>query len=151
MPWGDVSEQEAVRAEYYGVRGWLKFFYVLAVLGFLSSLLELNEPDPRAVEMFDGSAGMTPVVSLVTAALQIPFLILVPIKHPPMPNVDIACTWIQVAIILPFLMNLDASSGLPASVATTISVVIVVMAALWTWYLLGSKRVNVTYRNRVPS
>ena len=101
--------------------------------------------------MFDGSAGMTPVVSLVTAALQIPFLILVPIKHPPMPNVDIACTWIQVAIILPFLMNLDASSGLPASVATTISVVIVVMAALWTWYLLGSKRVNVTYRNRVPS
>ncbi len=40
--------------------------------------------------------------------------------------------------------------GIPAPVYVTAALVVVV-AALWTWYLLASKRVNLTFRHKIPA
>ena len=159
MAWEHVSDQEAIEVKYYGVRGWLKFFYVLAVLGFLRSLFDLIFPDPILLEMYGGSAGMMQAIILVSLALQIPFLVLTPIAHPLMPSVTIVCTWIQTVFVLTLMTNFDemfatmypdeASPEVSAIVMTMVMIISISGAALWTWYLLRSKRVNVTYRNRV--
>ena len=81
--------------------------------------------------------------------MNIPFLILVPMKHWLMPPVVIACTWIQIVMFFPISIGLaEMTNGTIATIAT---IFVVVLAALWTWYLLRSKRVNLTYRNRVPA
>lgn len=159
MPWEHVSDDEAIEVKYYGVRGWLKFFYVLAILGLLRSVFDLIYPDPIMLEVLGGSAGMMQAVTLFSIALQIPFLVLTPIAHPLMPSVTIVCTWIQTIFILTLMSNLDETLATASSdevppeifaIMTAIAMIVSIgVAALWTWYLLRSKRVNVTYRSRV--
>ncbi len=66
-------------------------------------------------------------------------------KHRLMPRLWIAGIWINVAI-------LATTIDRPGQSDRTISLVALVVAisALMTWYILSSKRVNVTYLNRVP-
>ena len=149
MPWRDVSDQEAVDTEYYGVGGWLMLFYVVAVLSLASSVLDVIAPDPKVVAMLGDSMSMTRAYSAIATALQIPFLVLVPMKHWLMPPVEIACTWLQLVMFFPVSIGLAEMTN--GTVAVIVTILIVVLAALWTWYLLRSKRVNLTYRSRVPA
>ena len=158
MPWEPVSDEEAVDVKYYGVRGWLRFFYILAVLGFVRSIFDLIFPDPFMIEVF-GGAGMMQAVALFSIALQVPFLVLTPIGHHLMPSVTIVCTWVHTIFFLTFAPNLDETltamnvNEVPPEISSAVAMYAmiagVVTSALWTWYLLCSKRVNVTYRNRV--
>ena len=159
MSWEPVSDQEAVEHPYYGVRGWLKCFYILALLSIIRSIYELIYPDPLLLEAFGGSAGMLKAAGVIWIVLQLPFLVLTPIAHPWMPTATIASTWINTSFTLTLLFNLDenatfwnldqTSADMMSTVTTTGIVVSIVGSALWTWYLLSSKRVNVTFRNRV--
>ncbi len=151
MAWKDVPLEEAVQYKFYGIRGWLITFYILAALGLLSAISGLIEPDPEAIQLFFNSTGIFLAFSVITLALQLPFLILVPMKYPLMPNIEIACTWVRTTIILPFVMSLDVTMGVPSGFGTGISIFAMVIAALWTWYLLESKRVNLTFRGRVQA
>ena len=148
MPWKDVPSEESVQHQYFGVWGWLIIFYIF---GFLSTISDVIEPDPWILKFFFGSTGMVLVVSLIFMALQLPFLILVPMRHPLMPNIVITCTWVETVIVLPFVLSTDVTMDAPASLGTVVSIMVVVISALWTWYLLASKRVNLTFRHRVPA
>ncbi|NNE84032.1 MAG: hypothetical protein HKN28_08690 [Alphaproteobacteria bacterium] len=159
MPWENVSDEEAIEVKYFGVRGCLKFFYILSVLGFASSVYNLISPDPFLVELYDGNLGLLQTIYLISIALQLPFLVLTPIGHPLMPSLSIICSWVYTIFILTFAFEQDAATEVmiaegvsPEIVAgfnTGIAILIIGTTVLWTWYLLCSKRVNVTYRNRV--
>ncbi len=151
MPWNSAPREEGARRRYYGVGGWLLFIYILAVLAFLSSIRDLVNPDERTLKLFLGSTGIARVVSLASIGLRIPFLILVPLKHRLMPSIDITCTWISVCVMMPFIISVDVTMGVPAMVGIFAAALVVVVAALWTWYLLASKRVNLTFRHKIPA
>ncbi len=151
MPWNSAPREEVARLKYYGVGGWLLFVYILAVLAFLSGILDLVNPDERTLKLFLGSAAIAQSVSLASMVLRFPFLILVPLKHPLMPSIDITCTWISVFIMMPFIISVDVTMGAPAAVGILIAALVLIVALLWTWYLLASKRVNLTFRHRIPA
>jgi hypothetical protein len=148
-----------MQVKYIGVRGWLLFFYILAALNFLGSLYDLIYPDPDQLAALGGNAGMLLAINLFFIALQLPFLALTPLWHPLMPSLTIACTWIHTVALVALIAGLgeasvymyagERSPEAAAAVITIALVVTIVISALWTWYLLCSKRVNVTFRNRV--
>lgn len=159
MPWETVSDEEAIELKYYGVRGWLRFFYVLAVISFVFTVYNLVNPEPITLMIFAGNARIVQALYLLSLVLQIPFLVLTPIAHPLMPSATIVCTWVYMVFVITLTSNLDAtfaamnaetmSPDFAAAATKTAVIVNITMTALWTWYLLSSKRVNVTYRNRV--
>ena len=151
MPWKSVPREEVARLKYYGVGGWLLSVYILAVLGFLSGILDLVNPDERTLKLFLGSTAIAQVVSLASMGVRFPFLILVPLKHPLMPSIEITCTWISVFIMMPFIISIDVTMGVPAAVGILVAALVLIVALLWTWYLLASKRVNLTFRRRIPA
>ena len=71
-------------------------------------------------------------------------MILAPQKNPLMPKTAISAMWLSVAVtaIAGMFVNLSQMMG-----QLIFSVVVV---AFFAWYLKNSKRVNVTYRHRVP-
>ena len=75
--------------------------------------------------------------------LILPFLVLAPMKHPAMPKVAIICGGLSIAVRL----VVDFFAG--RLVVAGENVPFIVLTALFVWYLLRSKRVNVTYRYRV--
>ncbi len=151
MPWKDLPSEELAQHQYYGVWGWLMAFYVLSVLGFVKGIADFFLPDPEALKMFFDMPNMLMTVSVISLALQLPFLILVPLRHPLMVNASITCTWIHVVIMLPFTLSIEVTLDAPESLGVVIAAGILVISGLWTWYLLSSKRVNLTFRHRVPA
>ena len=142
MPWRDIDAEQASYCEYYGIGGWLLCFYIIAGIGFLSSIGDAFDPDARILAVFGGNQGVAQALSILSLAFQLPFLILVPLRHRLMPFIDIACTWLNAVIFLPFVMSLDITMGAPPFLATAIPVAIVLTSALWTWYLLQGTSKN---------
>lgn len=151
MPWKDVPSEDLAKHQHYGVWGWLMTFYVISVLNFLNGMADFFSPDPTALKMFFDMPNMLMAVSAVMLALQLPFLILVPLRHPLMVNASIVSTWIHVIIMLPFTLSIDVTLDAPESLGVVIAAGTLAISGLWTWYLLSSKRVNVTFRLRVPA
>ena len=165
-----------MESPHYGVKGWLLVIYVLHVL---SALLALSTA--LNVDVFGTDPLPWQLVALAQLALLLPFLALTPLKHPLMPVISIACAWVSVLIALIFYganwssiingMEKQAHSAVIESGGTATAqrefvdafqtgllfgVVFVLsmkaaFAALVTWYLLVSKRVNATFRHRIPS
>ena len=143
--WKVVSKEEARRSPYYGFGGWLLLFYIWILSSWVLNLPQVaTVPDRSFVAWYGGDVGVTRAVLLSYQAMFLPFLILAPMKHRLMPRLWIAGIWINVAI-------LATTIDRPGQSDRTISLVALVVAisALMTWYILSSKRVNVTYLNRV--
>ena len=143
MEWRDVSPAEAEENKHYGFGGWLLVFYVLAVLGFLASfgsLLSLS----ALKEAFGDGYMIIAGLGVVQGLLYLPFLILAPQKNPLMPKAAISAMWLSVAVTAIAGMFVNPSQMMGQLIFS------VVVVALFAWYLKNSKRVNVTYRHRVP-
>ena len=152
MEWKSLSKEEAMRSPYYGLKGWLLVFYVLTALGIVPYLILVISPPTNG----SGDVGMTRVFLLIHVALSVPFLILAPMKHPLMPKVVIICLWLSFASYAwPMYLAALASASGTARYLSSVNLFGVigagVVAVLITWYMLRSKRVNVTYLNRVPA
>ena len=143
MEWRDITPAEAEQNKYYGLSGWLLVFYVLAVLGFLSSfgsLLSLS----ALKEVFGDGYMIIAGLGVVQGLLYLPFLILAPQKNPLMPKAAISAMWLSVAVTAIAGMFVNPSQMMGQLIFS------VVVVAFFAWYLKNSKRVNVTYRHRVP-
>jgi hypothetical protein len=140
MTWKDVLPEEAARNRLYGFSGWLLAAYVAGVATFLAWL-------GLSIYSFalgiDGRSTLGIVRTTIgsLAALQalfiVPFLVLAPLRHHAMPSVVMVCVWFGVAVNM-----LHSTAPLAA--------LYIVWAAVFTVYLLRSRRVNVTYLHRVP-
>lgn len=150
--WKVVSREDAEQSPYFGLRGWLLLFYVLTLLGIVNYILLFVWPPSTGY----GDVSVTRTFLFFHSALFVPFLVLAPIKHPLMPKILIICIWISfVSRASPFYpATLSSASGsAPYFSAVNLFGVISagLVAALITWYLRHSKRVNATYLNRVPA
>ena len=174
MAMTQVSADQAMQSRYYGVKGWLLVIYVLYVLSALSTLSNaLAASDAMAIGL---DPGLWRMIAIVQLALTLPFLIMTPMKHRLMPMVAIACLWISVAITLllyaanwsSIMMAMEdqmrTAAGQSAGAMSDemfgaigqfgIMVGIgfgMIFAALMTWFLLASKRVNATFLHRIPN
>jgi H+/gluconate symporter-like permease len=159
--WRQVTPNEAMQHPLYGVGGWLLFFMILVLIGIVYNIYQLT----LAV---DDTQVISTIISLVISLL---IVLLCFSKSRSFPTVTIVLLWINVAITVigaiifasaagPAIDALIAETGAdPAlrdayvSAATSSLIVTVVifavLALLMTWYLVSSKRVNVTYRHRV--
>ena len=138
--WIPVSPDEARAHRYYGFRGWLLALYVGYAYGFVVNLFGIFAPGLSA------GLGLAQTILLVQNALGVPFLVLAPIKHPLMPKAVIGSLWIGVAL---FAATVDIQGNVDREILLV--AIAAGIAASMTWYFLWSKRVNVTYRHRVPA
>ena len=145
--WKIVSPVEAAENKYYGFKGWILYFYALVVLGLLMNGYNIwfNPTYSTLVLGLGVSFEMISIFIVVGFVLSIPFLVLAPMKHRLMPKVTIVCYWLVVILALANFTIFPVALALPGFVFG------VIWAVLITWYLLKSKRVNVTYLHLVPS
>lgn len=163
--WRDVTPNEAMQHPLYGVGGWLLFFMILQIIGIVFNIYTMTQA-------IDETQTITSIVGLVIGLL---IVLLCFSKSRSFPTVAIVLMWIATglavisAIVIAGAAGVvaDASlaaAGVPvtpesrelfvASMITSAIVAVVVagvIAGLMTWYLIASKRVNVTYRFRVPA
>lgn len=141
MTWKEVSPEEAARHRLYGFSGWLIAYYALGVATFLVwvgfsvyayGMGTESDPLPGLVR------ATLALLPLLQAMFIVPFLVLAPLRHHGMPSVVTVCLWFGVAVTLVHAPTFDAATH-------------VIWAAIFTLYLLRSKRVNVTYLHRVPA
>lgn len=142
MDWKDVPLEEAQQNKYYGLGGWLLVLYVFAVIAFLAAFLNLANVD-EFKHLYGDAYGIMLVVSILQGLLLLPFIILAPKKSSLMPKATISAYWFSIA--------LTAISGITTNHYTMLPQLLVgvIFVALFSWYLRKSKRVNVTYLNRV--
>lgn len=145
--WRPVFREEATRNRFYGLRGWLLLFYAAAAYGAVTYAIELMSPfDDKYFGIFGERPNVIRAVLLINVAAQLPILVLAPLKHRLLPKLWIAGLWISaIAYVAAFDMPGRLDSMI-LGVAMTI-----VGTALLTWYVLDSKRVNVTHLHRVPA
>ena len=152
--WAVVSKDEAQQNRYFGLRGWLLLFYLAMVWSVFQNLIvAFASPHSELVEIFGGgnpavfggNLNVMRGIFLVYGVVAVPFLVLAPLRHPLTPKVWIGSTWISVIVF-------TAAVDMPGQINAMIGLIsfVVVTASLMTWYFLHSKRVNVTFLNRVP-
>lgn len=144
MEWTELTPEQAAQQKYYGLGGWLLALYALAVLAFVGSFLGLAGV-PALKEAFGDAYVIIVVLSLVQAILHLPFIILAPKKHPLMPKAAVSAYWLSVSLTAIAALLTDPSHMLGQLVVGVIYV------SLFQWYMNKSKRVNVTYRHRIPA
>ena len=151
--WKVVSPEEAANNKYYGFKGWIISFYVLIAFGTLMNVVTvLFNPlggllaDIVGDEAWFGDPVWTArVMGLVGIVLAIPFLLLAPMKHRLMPMVTIVCYWLAAVVGVLF------STAYPLELALQTSFNLIIIAIVFSGYLVTSRRVNVTYYHRVPT
>lgn len=147
MTWQTIPQEEAQKHPYYGFGGWLLVLYLLTLLSTVMLLLQAFVlPEPPAAAALEGRPGAMRTIHVAYAAIWIPFLVIAPLKHPQTPRVWLGCIWGNAAVYITSTSLIAPISQMlvPISVNLLISVAV-------TWYVLSSKRVNVTYLNRVSA
>jgi hypothetical protein len=145
--WKVLSREQAQQSPYFGFRGWLLLLYLLTLVAIIQSLVWVFSPPTQGdLDVFSGNPDIRRGFDIVTVVVWAPFLILAPLKHPLTPKVWIGANWITVIISAAIS---DWSSQINVTIAMT--AIGIVIAVLLTWYVLHSKRVNVTYLHRVIS
>jgi hypothetical protein len=144
MAWVDVTESEARQHPCYGFGGWLWLFYAVQLF-----LLGITLYWVLQVVKLVGPADLTEpsmAVVWIHLLLGMPFLLLAPLRARTMPLVSISCYWIGLLLSVRTLML----PGVPVSIAILLPLAAwIAWGAVYTGYLLQSRRVNVTYRHRV--
>ena len=144
MAWVKVSAGQARQHPLYGLNAHLFWLYLLTLLAFLVRLatlytaMDMVEPGDPAIlaicsALLAGSLGL-PLVCLllsVTWNAMVPFAL-------------IACLWAFVAANAGLLLL-----GMADEMSFVVMAVALTITPLLTYYLLLSRRVNVTYRRRV--
>lgn len=169
MAWRQITEEEAQQHPLYGVGGWLLVMMILLILGIALNLVSLLGSGGR-VEMgglqIEASLGFRSVLIIIGIVLNIVVVVFAFTKNPKFPMVALAALWagVVVALISTFIgpsitieggdeqvrqMIIEQVNASYSTGALTGLVVAAVIAALISWYLLASKRVNVTYNHRV--
>ena len=150
MKWRNVSREEAANSPYFGLSGWLLLIYVFLVIGFVYSLNGL-----RFLH------GIYFVSALVGNLLTLSYLVLLPMKHHLVPKIFIVFAWLNAILgsITIIFQGFPKLEGTPIEVHNMISspgfgalivTFIIIYTALLTLYFISSKRVNATYRLRLP-
>ena len=140
--WKKVSPDEAKKDPSYGLWGWLLLFYLMFLFAFLEGLARIFGFVSDDLTETEFLVSQPIEETLFIYGLQLPFLILAPIKHRLMPKLTIAATWLSLLSLL---------TGLGRNEYGEVVVIFALITpVLFTWYLLRSKRVNVTYRHRRP-
>jgi hypothetical protein len=144
--WRQLVPQDQVAHRYYGMRGGLLALYIATlamfaygaydiVAGFSEEVIGATTPTPAQI-------GFAMALKLVRTALLLPFLIMAPLGHRQTPAITISCLWGSVAI------SMLGLAAVPPPLVGAAPVALAVLAAIMTWYLITSERVNVTYRRR---
>lgn len=145
MNWTKIGEDEARAHPLYGFGGWLWAVYAVEVLGVALTL----EGVIRVVRDYGLNPLTNPSFGIVWLhlLLNLPFLLMAPMKARLMPVVAIACYWVGIAFSLGTFVTMP---GPLMNVSILARVLFwVAWGVLFTVYLLRSRRVNVTYRHRV--
>lgn len=138
------NRAEARDHEYHGLGGWLLLFYVLTILGVVCGLwmiLAGGQPD----QTMAGMPAQSPTNLILSIVFYLPFLILTSMKHAAMPRIAIWAAW-TYTFVNAIVTGVEGNSAEAGIIPLVFSAV---CAALFTWYLTRSKRVNVTFRHRV--
>jgi hypothetical protein len=145
--WQAVTPAKAEQNPFYGFRGWLYVFYAYAIIEVLMPMGGLFG-DGRGLALMYGpeNVSMMRIVCVVNLLLPLPFLILTPMKHRLMPVLTIIPFWISPFV---FLSAMIIGSVEPQKILG-VFFLNAVTAAAYTWYLLQSKRINITYCHRAP-
>lgn len=148
MSWTNISRDEAAAHPLYGFKGWLILFWVLAIFWVVIWSRSIFGNDRMILVMFETEEQvrfMRIVMALDLAAL-LPFIILVPLKHPLAATVGLYGVIAQ-GLLRPFaaafLVELGGSK-VPAITGTHMG-----LAVAFVLYMTFSKRFNVTYRHRI--
>lgn len=145
MNWTTITEDEARLHPLYGFAGWLWAVYAVEVLGIALTL--------EGVITVVRDYGLNPITNpsfgivWLHLALNLPFLLMAPMKARLMPVVSIACYWVGIAISLGTFVTMPGplmNVSILARVAFWVA-----WGVVFTLYLLRSRRVNVTYLHRV--
>jgi hypothetical protein len=143
--WTPVTEDEARLHPLYGFGGWLYGVYAVEVLGLALTL----EGVIRVVSDFGIEQLANPGFGVIWLhlALNLPFLLMAPMKARAMPMVSIVCYWVGML----FSMGMFLTMPGPLMDVSILARVLfwVAWGVVFTLYLLRSRRVNVTYRHRV--
>ena len=142
MEWKQLTPEEAAQQKYYGMGGWLLFFYVLAVIAFVGSFANLMNHEAMKLVYGDSYVVML-AFGVLGALLILPFIIMAPQKNPLMPRGTIWAYSLQLVLLAISAFVAGPAIVLPQLIAGVIYVL------LFCWFLKRSKRVNVTYLHRV--
>jgi hypothetical protein len=146
--WTNVTKAEAQENKLYGFWGWLFAFYAYAIVECCLPMIGLFGEGEGLVAMYGAdNLGMMRMVMAANMVLPLPFLILAPLKHRLMPLATIITFWASAIL---FLVAMTIGGVDPQTILTVVSLN-ALTAAAYTWYVLRSKRVNVTYRHRLPA
>ncbi|MGE4060392.1 MAG: hypothetical protein AB7E69_16140 [Sphingomonadales bacterium] len=146
MNWIQVTGEEAWQHPLYGFGGWLAVIYGIEVLLLGNTLYSVLDIAYRAGVGTILSTGFATV--WLHLALEIPFLVMAPMRARAMPPVAIACFWIGVAWNIGYVLMISIG---PLTSFGVVGPMLLspVWGVVFTLYLLRSRRVNVTYRWRV--
>lgn len=159
--WKAIDRSEARRHRLYGAGGIMTSLLVgmlinvpFRALEYLGAMPAISGPVPSWLSVLHTM--MTLDVVLMTSLYSVAFV--AALRHVPLfPRLLVAIWGLDLAIQLVTADLVSRTSDLPMEVATALQYLLdgnvkkaLISVALWLPYLLLSKRVNVTYRSRVP-
>ena len=160
--WRSVSEGEAKRHRLYGAGGIMVSLLVgillnvpIRALEYLGAMPAISGPVPSWLSTLH--MAMTFDVVVMSALYTIAFVAALR-RVPLFPRLLVAIWLLDVAMQLVIANLVAAAPNLPRDVAGALQTLlegngkkVLISAAIWLPYLLLSKRVNVTYRHRLPA
>jgi hypothetical protein len=164
MAWRTLSRNEAESHPLYGVKGWLRVFLVLFVLGGLAALLELVLPAPAGYAAMFGPHAREVARFDAVAAFILAGVALFGFARAPIFGAIVVPALILrfgAVVLAAATFHLRGPTGarlspsLTGEVMTeTIAAAVIlggVACALLCVYFVRATRVNVTFRQRVPA
>jgi len=160
--WRAVGRDAAMRHSLYGAGGIMVSLLVGMLLNvpvraaeYLAAMPALSGPVPEWLSTLHMM--MTLDVVLLSSLYSIAFVAALR-RVPSFPRLLVAIWLLDLAMQFATAQMVAGMPGLPADVATALQPLlegnvmkVLISIALWLPYLLLSKRVNVTYRHRVPA
>lgn len=160
--WRDVTPSQARRLPLYGVTGFMASLLLgmlinipVRTLEFLTAIPALGSHSPAWFSSL--FTLMLADVVLLSSLYAIAFV--AALRHVPLFPRLLAATWgVDILMQIAIAKMMAGVVGLPAPVAQSLNDLlegntkkVLISLALWTPYLLLSKRVNLTFRHRVPA
>lgn len=146
--WLTVPREEAVENRYYGLGGWLLLIFVTSVISIFTNSIGLFVPfqDEALQEFYGMSSVGSQMIPLLAAIWSAILAVLILLKRQSIPKLIVVLNSLYWLAYLTINIVYGGQTGFVfwSLLAGSISLI------LYNWYWLKSKRVNVTYRHRVP-
>lgn len=146
--WLTVPREEAVENRYYGLDGWLLLMFVMSVMGIFTNSVSLFAPlqDEAYQEFYGMTSEGSQMIALLAVIWSVILAILIPLKHQSIPKLIVLSSCLYWAVYIAISIVYGGEAGYLVLIMAPGSIFLI----LYNWYWLKSKRVNVTYRHRVP-